>query len=730
MSYYDKALDYIKQNDPNSAVIELKNAIQIDPKFADARYQLALIQLKDGKMREAFGQLKRVADLDPANTDAGVKVGEFYLMGQNSEECRKYTQQVLAHDPQNPDGLALLANLELVDGNLDAALAAVDKVDTDLAKTDRFLSIKGRIYATKKDFEKTEDFFKQALAAGPGNIANYRALLLFYQQQKRMDDAEKILTQLVTAFPENVQAHLLQANFYDAAGKPEPAEKSALTALDLEPENESLITMIANLYEKQGKAEKAAEFLEKELKKLPESASIKATLANIYYELRRFDDAQAMVDSALASNPDNGGANFVKAKLLLNHDKASEAIDLLTSLTANYPKWADPFYFLALARLRSGDLELAGKAASSAVQLAPTNSRYHVLQAQLYLIRGEANSAGQEATMALRLDSRNVAAARMLAKALLMEKRFDDAVKLTTALHEQAPDDIEILGSQGLAYLGTRNDQEAEKAFSRLLEIDPGNAKALALLVGIKTKDNLKSAIAMVQKQIELAPKTSGHYLLLGDLLLRDKQPETALNAYAEAQKLAPQNPQPYIVRARIMNFLGKRDEALKEFQDLLVAQPDSVPARMGIAALLEMQHKYSEAKEQYQKVLAVKPDQAAAANNLAYLITQENEGDLGEALRLAMLAKQSQPDDPHVADTLGMVHYKRDAYPLAISQFQQALITMPDNPTINYHLALAQLGDNDKTGARASIEKALASSTAFPERAEAEQLLKKIPAN
>ena len=727
LAHYNKALEFIQKDDPKSAVIELKNAIQIDPKFADARYQLALIHMKNGEINDAIGQLKRTADLDPANLDAGIKVAEFLLLAQNTKESRKYTEQVLKTDPTNVDGLAMLANLELIAGNYDAVFAALDKVAADKANNDRFHNIRGRVYAAQKDFKASEEMFLKALAAGPGNFSNYRMLILFYQQQNRISEAENILTKAVGAFPDDAQVHLLQANFYSTAGKPEQAEQAALKALELEPENESVYLLLLGYYKKQGNFSKAAEFLAQSITKMPESPALKASLADTYFELKRFDDARTTMDSVLTTNPDHGGALFVKAKLLLNENNIKEAVVLLTSVTANYPKWAEPYYFLSLAHLRLGEIELASKASAEALKLAPTDSRFHTLQSQLFLIQGESISAGREATIALRLEPRNFAAAKLLAKALLQEKRFAEAIEMIKKILEQAPTDIEMLGNLGLAYLGAKNNEEAQKAFALLIDLDPTNSKALAFLASLTAQGDVKMAINLVQKQIELAPEASGHYMLLGDLLLRDKQPETALDAFGKAQSLAPQNPQPYIIRARIMHALGKTDDAVKEFQDLLAKQPNSVPGHMGMATLLEIQKKYPEAKAEYLKVLELTPDQPAAANNLAYLITQDENGDLGEALRLAMLAKQALPDDPHIADTLGMVHYKRDAYGLAISQFEQALINRPDDPIINYHLALAQFGNNDMASARAALEKSLASETAFAERAEAEELLKKV---
>ena len=49
-------------------------------------------------------------------------------------------------------------------------------------------------------------------------------------------------------------------------------------------------------------------------------------------------------------------------------------------------------------------------------------------------------------------------------------------------------------------------------------------------------------------------------------------------------------------------------------------------------------------AMEHYREVHTIKEDSAPAANNLASLIASAPAGDLGEALMLAMRAKQESP--------------------------------------------------------------------------------------
>ena len=97
---------------------------------------------------------------------------------------------------------------------------------------------------------------------------------------------------------------------------------------------------------------------------------------------------------------------------------------------------------------------------------------------------------------------------------------------------------------------------------------------------------------------------------------------------------------------------------------------------------------------------------------------------DLGEALRLALVAKERFPDDPNISDTLGYIHYKRDAFDLATTQFRQALTDLPHVPTIRYHLALSLKGEGADAEALKELEIALQDGTAFPEEEEAKKLL------
>ena len=723
--HYQNALEYIKEKDNSAAVIELRNAIQIDPKFAEARYQLGLLYLQQNDPRNAFAELQRTASLDPNNLDAAVKVAEFLLLANNKEESRKYVDQVLAKDPRHTDALAQLANIELIAGNFQAAEAAVATVDDKQRETDRFYNIRGRIYGAQQKWKECRAMFEKAIELGPENFANYRTLLFLFQQQKMNDEMEKLLARIQEKFPDNPQSHLMMASLYQSKKEIDKAVEEIKKAIALEPDNARFRLMLADFYKSQNQAEAAELELRAALKAKPDTVEYQSALAELLFDRQKVDEAKTIMDGILAKNPEYGAANLLKARFLLKEGKKRDAVDILTPLTTNYPKWPEPYFYLAVAHLGLGEGELAQKDVDTALQHGPGVSRYHALAAQLALIKGESETAGKEATIALRLDPRNYGAAKILAKALIQDKKFKEAVSLIEGMLKQVPGDTDLIGNLGLAYLGLKDKDKARETFARLLEAAPDNSRALAFLTALTADKDLDKAIAFVQDHITKAPKAGGHYMLLGDLLARQKKNEEAIAAFNKAQELAPDNPQPYIVTARLMASLGKTDQAVGELSQLLVKQPDSLPANMGLATLYEIQGKHAEAKEKYKKVLTLDPNSAAAANNLAWIIASEKDGDLGEALRLAMLAKQAMPDEPHIADTLGFVHLQRQSYPLAIAQFQQALDNRPDDPIITMHLAQAQYGKGDKDEAVATLKKALASKDEFKERGEAEGMLK-----
>jgi tetratricopeptide (TPR) repeat protein len=70
---------YMKKGQYGDAAIEFRNAVHIDPRFAEAYYQLAQADLAQHNWNAAYASLERALDLDPTRLDADLDRGRLYL---------------------------------------------------------------------------------------------------------------------------------------------------------------------------------------------------------------------------------------------------------------------------------------------------------------------------------------------------------------------------------------------------------------------------------------------------------------------------------------------------------------------------------------------------------------------------------------------------------------------------------------------------------------------------
>src|ERR1700744_3340121 len=77
--YLESGMKYMDQQKYDSAIIQFKKALQIDPKFAEAHYQLAEADMKLDHNQDAFKEMSQVVELDPNHLKARVALGGMYL---------------------------------------------------------------------------------------------------------------------------------------------------------------------------------------------------------------------------------------------------------------------------------------------------------------------------------------------------------------------------------------------------------------------------------------------------------------------------------------------------------------------------------------------------------------------------------------------------------------------------------------------------------------------------
>ena len=87
---------YIAEAKYNDAVIELRNAIKVNPQLAEAHYQLSLAYLHLGSTAEANQEVDRTIVLQPGNRTAQLLHGNLLLlMDRNFQDAKTTAETIL-----------------------------------------------------------------------------------------------------------------------------------------------------------------------------------------------------------------------------------------------------------------------------------------------------------------------------------------------------------------------------------------------------------------------------------------------------------------------------------------------------------------------------------------------------------------------------------------------------------------------------------------------------------
>jgi len=140
---YDRAVAM----DPNNAVVydaraifnsseramvpdieaDLKRALELSPRYTNARLRLASLMANTGRWDESITQLTQAVDLDPNNTELRVKLIRTLIERGRGPEAVAQLNNVLAREPENVQWLVSAGQIYTALGNPEGALPHIDK---------------------------------------------------------------------------------------------------------------------------------------------------------------------------------------------------------------------------------------------------------------------------------------------------------------------------------------------------------------------------------------------------------------------------------------------------------------------------------------------------------------------------------------------------------------------------------------------------------------------------
>jgi tetratricopeptide (TPR) repeat protein len=172
------------------------------------------------------------------------------------------------------------------------------------------------------------------------------------------------------------------------------------------------------------------------------------------------------------------------------------------------------------------------------------------------------------------------------------------------------------------------------------------------------------------------------------------------------------------VATANALASAGHADEGVALLRDWVARQPDATVSDV-LAALDIGARRFDLAQQNLTAVLAERPNDATALNNLAWIAQQLHDP---KAHALAQRAYLLQPT-PQTSDTLGWILLQEGNAPVALLLERRAAASLPNDPSVLYHLATALKASGQSGNAAKLISALLATPVKFDERDDALKL-------
>ena len=171
-------------------------------------------------------------------------------------------------------------------------------------------------------------------------------------------------------------------------------------------------------------------------------------------------------------------------------------------------------------------------------------------------------------------------------------------------------------------------------------------------------------------------------------IVLESSNPQEALNAFAQAAKLEPNNVEPHFSAGVLLEKQNRLDDAAREYEAAAALNPKSIEPLVALSVVYTKQQKYPQAEAMLRKLLEADPQNDTVRTQLGRILAAEGKSD--EAVKILEGRANAVPEDPHAALELGTLYVKAGKYAEAEQLFRSAAQKLPQDGEVHYALGSA----------------------------------------
>lgn len=391
-------------------------------------------------------------------------------------------------------------------------------------------------------------------------------------------------------------------------------------------------------------------------------------------------------------------------------DDATESIRLLPSaraLTMRAKVWNRAKVFSRMDEVNGYDYAHALKDYDEAIRLAPNSSAAYVWRGRTKQAAGDLKGAVSDLTEAIRLDPKDPLSygirGSILSTDIAIDVDFEKAIAdFTAAIKLDPSNEIcarDAYSSRGEMWAAKGEHAKAVSDFTEAIRLEPSNPFICQLYderghQWLELADYEK-AIADYTEAVRVCIDESYRSMSLcyrGIALARQGQSEKAIADFSEAIAMHRDNAEAYLLRAQVRDSTKEYDKALDDFSTAILIEAKtrvrhgSNPARTimalsGRGDVLAKLGRRDETIADYTEVIRLDPTNVRAFYNRA--ATWYNKREYGKAIEDFTHAIKLDPTDADAFAWRGLARVEQNDFGTAIDDYNQSLRLNPDSALI-----------------------------------------------
>jgi putative PEP-CTERM system TPR-repeat lipoprotein len=699
----------LKKGNPNGATVCFKSALESDPKYFEARHQLAKAYLAAGKPELAAREYTRLIKEDASRSKAKLELARAYIAGVKAEE----------------------------------ALAEIDAYVKLYGASAETSEINGIALAALGRTEQAEAALLKALKLEPGRASAKLALAGIYhfgRDKGQKDVGKRLISEVIAADPKNIRAYYIQAMQEVAAGNTDTAITIYRKIHEIDGTHVVALYKAGLLYIAKSDIQQADQIADSIVKQFPKkseglrlkgivnfhrknfaeaiallqkSASIQPAPEDFYYlgrchfsineleqalnqfrrtgdknnfsgpakvlatmtllRLQRFEAAVAELKPFLAANPGNALAHNVMGSALIGLGRHDEGMAEFNRAVELDPRIVDAHLNKGKMHLFSGRIKDAESDFTSALQASPELLNTRLMLASLYTREKTPEKAMALLEKGLSGNKGDAIVYNYMAAIMFSQGRKYEALQYLLKSKKADPAYLTASFNAATYYSAANESDKAFAEYTEILRISPQNAKAMISIAALmELKGNDKEALRYYKDAMQT--KDKGAYLAMAYYQLRRGDKKKAVSALDKGIGAVAGNIEAMEMKRLLLTTEAKFDEAVKICDDMEAINP-----QFGMHKKIETylaQKDIAKAKVQASRFITLNPASASGYIDLATVY--ERAGELDKAIEEVRKCIKIVPQHLAAQQKLGDLHAMKKEYASAVNIYREILLKSP----------------------------------------------------